>query len=216
MHRAVTVILRGYREWTEGLGEDREWRIQLTQARIEETASKGAARCNSFYLPQRKDVLAFIANGVDRECMEEVVKEIEEVSPVPIETRFGCGPTPLSALRSDEWECESSPIAAVHVDLNYFTKDEVYSAYVRVMNSFSILLNAFLAVGGVGAYLGGDNFAFFLDPKDLGLVNEVERLVKDAKIGVGVGNNAREALAKAASSLRYLRENRNLRSYLIR
>lgn len=211
----MVAILKGYREWTEELGSDREWKIQLVQASIEKIASEEAAKCNSFYVPHRKDVLIFLANGVEEECLREVISKIEKVSPVPVETSIGCGSTPLSALRGESRKCEGSDVAVVHIDLNYFSKDEIYSAYVRAMNNYSTLLNLFLGVGGIGAYLGGDNFVFFIDPKDLHIIDEVKMILKDAKIGVGIGKNPREALSKAASSLKFLRENRNLRSYLI-
>ncbi len=165
-------------------------------------------------MPQRRDVLVFVANGVDTECLRGVTSKIERAAPVPLKFEVRCGPSPLEALKGREGDCETGPIAAVHVDLNGFTKEEPYTAYVRALNVYATLLNASFAIGAIGSYLGGDNFLFFVDPSQLGAIERMGDIVKDVKIGIGIGENAREAVAKAAASLRYLRENRHAKFYL--
>ena len=80
MHKVVKVILRGYREWTEEIGDDREWKIQMIQNELERTATKIAASVEAFYLPTRKDILIFIPNNTD---VEKWLKPLEELPPVP-------------------------------------------------------------------------------------------------------------------------------------
>jgi len=209
LHKVAKVILRGYREWTESLGDDREWLIQKTQAEIDRAASIAAKEVNAFYLPTRKDVLIFILNGV-RDATP-ILRAVEEASPVPVRVVLGCGKTPLEAIKSDE-DCEgSSPIAAVHVDINSFTSKDVYVGYLESVQLLEDLLKIGLGFGALGAYLGGDNVVLFSDPS---VVEELALFVTsmyDVKVGVGVAENARRALALAAKALRKLRENRRER-----
>ncbi len=208
MHKVVKVVLKGYREWTESIGDDREWRIQIVQNELEKLASEIAAERNAFYVPTRKDVLIFIANNSD---VEEWLKPLESVSPVPIEVSSGCGKTPLEALLNPTKCSKNSNIAAIHFDINFISKKDHYLGYLEVSQTVSLLIHSALGFGAIGGYLGGDNVVFFSDPS---VANNFASLISrtyDVKVGIGVAENARKALELAAKALRMLRDDRSKR-----
>jgi len=212
----MEVVLKGYREWTESLGDDREWIIQSVQARIEKVASEEVAKCGGFYLPGRKDVLIFLLNNVPFDCIKKALEELEKISPVSLQVNMGFGRTPLEALRSKRvLRGQEAPIAAVHLDIDSFTARERYLGYVKVMEVYSNILSMSLGFGGLCAYLGGDNILVFLDTKYHNSFSEtVFQLYPNMKIGVGIGRTPREAVTKAASSLSFLRRDRGKRIHI--
>ena len=212
MHKLAKVVLEGYREWTESLGDDREWLIQRTQSEIEKTASEAAKEVGAFYLPTRKDVLIFILNGIENP--ELIFESLERVSPVPIRVEIGCGKTPLEALRGKPCK-ETGPIAALHVDINSFRSKDYYLGYVESIQLFESLLKVGLGFGAVGGYLGGDNVLLFADPSDAQSLGSTICTMFDVKVGIGIASTARESLALAARALRRLRENRERRLEVI-
>ncbi len=209
MHKVAKVVLKGYREWTESLGDDREWIIQKTQAELERVASLKASECGAFYLPSRKDVLFFVLNGVEERCFDEVLEALREESPVPLEAEISCGSKPLEALLEGR-PCPSSTaeIAAVHVDINSFTSKEHYLGYVESVQLLESMLKVGLGFGAIGSYLGGDNVILFADPSDSTELARVISSMYDVKVGIGIAGRPREALALAAKALRKLRKDR--------
>ncbi len=205
MHKVVKVILRGYREWTEEIGDDREWKIQMIQNELERTATKIAASREAFYLPTRKDILIFIANNTD---VEKWLKPLEELSPVPLEVVVGCGKTPLEALLEGGPCITQSKIAAVHFDINFISKKDHYLGYVEVIDMTSSLLHTALGFKSVGGYLGGDNAVFFSDPSVASEFGETLSKIYDVKVGIGIALKPRKALELAAMALRMLRKDR--------
>jgi len=205
VHKVAKVVLEGYREWTESLGDDREWLIQKTQAEIEKVASEVAKEVNAFYLPSRKDVLIFVLNGVEKPDL--IFSAISSVSPVPIKTSVGCGKTPFEALSGHPCE-KSGPIAALHVDINSFTSKDIYLGFVESVQLLETLLKIGLGYGAIGGYLGGDNVVLFSDPSASEALARLISNMYDVKVGGGIAHNARRALELAARALRVLREER--------
>ncbi|UXD22277.1 hypothetical protein IPA_03160 [Ignicoccus pacificus DSM 13166] len=206
------MVLEGYREWTESLGSDREWKIQAVQGELDKISSLKASECEAFYLPTRRDVLTFILNNVDINCFENVVKEIEKASPVPLKVIVGYGRTPLEALWNPLEEGEEGPVTAVHVDIDHISVRPHYLGYVEAVGMFDTLVKMALPLGGVVSYLGGDNVIAFLGKEEaFSFASSVLNLFKEVKIGIGIGKRPREAVAKAAEGLRIAREERGER-----
>ncbi len=216
VHKILEVTLQGYKEWTESLGNDREWLIQRVQATIDKVASEEIAKCGGFYLPTRRDVLIFLLNNVPFECAKNALRALEKVSPVALRTSLGYGGTPLEALRQRRLSREpEAPLAAVHIDMDAFSNHEHYVGYVNVIGIYSQILSLALGFGGLGAYLGGDNIIIFLDTKDHNAFSElVSQMYPQFKIGIGIAKTPREAVAKAASSLAFLRRDRRKRIHV--
>ncbi len=208
MHKVVKVVLKGYREWTEEIGDDREWKIQRVQSELEKRATEIAAERGAFYLPTRKDVLVFIANNTD---VEDWLKPLEGLSPVPLEVLVGCGKTPLEALLKAEPCSQQSEIAAIHFDINFISKKDHYLGYVEAMEMTSSLLHTALGFKSIGGYLGGDNAVFFSDPLVAKEFAETMSSIYDVKVGIGVALKPRKALELAARALRNLRKERSKR-----
>lgn len=73
----VTIIrLIGYREWTETLGSDREHVIQGIQAQLHRELVNGFSKVNAWAHPLRYDYLFAITNGVNREGLMSVIKDL--------------------------------------------------------------------------------------------------------------------------------------------
>ncbi|ABU82528.1 GTP cyclohydrolase IIa [Ignicoccus hospitalis] len=214
MHKVASVVLEGYREWTESLGDDREWKIQLKQAEIDMVATRAAKDVGAFYIPTRKDVLFFVLNGVEDPA--PIFEEVSKVSPVPISVVVGCGRTPLAALNSRETCKVTSNIAAIHIDINFFRTRDKYLGFVESVDLLDDILKIGIGYGSIGTYLGGDNIVMFSDPSAAG---ELARLISsfyDVKVGVGIDKTPRGALELAARALRLLREDRTSKVIILK
>ncbi len=228
----VTLIeLIGYREWTESLGDDREWAIQSVQASIYRAAQEEAKDHGGFIIPLRFDYMILLSSGLDEYSQRAVVRSVEERSPVPVRAASGCAPTPIDALRVAEEKlkklppssvetsgCGASEVTAVaHIDVDDITgathRDGVYEAFLEVLRLHKALAEVAAASGAVVQYLGGDNILVVLPPSDPlreteSLVASVEHVLPRGmtlKAGVGVASRARNALSLAARALHAIR-----------
>ncbi len=123
---AGLIELVGYREWTESLGFDREWRIQVLQSRLYARLQEEAARYGAFIAPLSFDVMVVVANGVPADALRSLYEVAAREAPVPVGLRVGYD---TEALRPRgrpgiEVAVDSTdyPVAAIHVDLNGFTR----------------------------------------------------------------------------------------------
>jgi len=218
--------LVGYREWTESIGDDREWVIQKTQAVLYAGVQDAAARRGGFVLPLRYDYMVVVASGLDDRDLASVVEVAQDNSPVPVRLAVACGSTPVEAL-DRAWgvlgevpegmmfyeACEGPEYVAVgHLDINGITEAtrsqgvvKTYNTIVRVLGELSSRASE---RGGLAQYLGGDNVLVLLPLE--GRRELVEELVEidDLKAGVGVAASARRALALAARALHEIRVGR--------
>ena len=223
MQTKITLIeLRGYREWTELLGSDREWRIQGTQARLYDVAMGSAARRGAMVVPLRYDYLLAVTSGIDDDGVKGLVDELASASPVAIRYSSACSPSPSEAvrlafryLRGDGGEgCVGDAAAIAYVDIDDITglteNTDPLGAYSVVQELLHRVSSIAGPAGGVVQYLGGDNIMVLL-PVDSyeGLAADIASLAK-VKVGVGVGRTAREASALATSALDEIRSNRSL------
>ncbi len=217
--------LSGYREWTESLGPDREWRIQVTQARVYAAVQEEAAQHGGFVLPMRYDYMLILSSGMTREQLWRVLRAASKVSPVPVRMGSACSPTPLAAEQAafsalqyagpgkvEYEECRWREGAAVaHIDLNNVTgltlRLGAYKAYRIVVEVAEKIAGRLVPAGGVIQYLGGDNLLAIL-PVDGGIYGLVREAISfsDLKAGIGVSRTYRRALALAADALHAIRQ----------
>ena len=205
--------LKGYREWTESLGSDREWKIQSVQHAMASRISELAASIGSFAIPHRYDSFVLLTDGVKGDDVDGVIRGFSSFSPVGVEVCHGFGEDYLQALGNcydDRYGgAPDSEVAVAHFDLDGFTdlKDGA-EAYVRAVKLVAEAQGFFLPRGALIHYLGGDNVVAFLPPGELGLIEDFLRGKPGIKVGVGRGRTAREALSLAAEGLDGIRRSR--------
>jgi len=221
--RISVLELMGYREWTESLGPDREWRIQSTQARLYAKVQEEAAKHGAFVLPTRYDFMLILSSNVDLLGLRKILRVAASESPVPVRMGSACSSTPLSAEEAafnllqeaapgkvEYEECRNGEAAAVaHVDLNNVTdltlKLGAYKAYRMIVELVERIGGRLAQAGAMVQYLGGDNLLIVL-PVD-STYDLVWEAVKygDLKAGVGVSRTYRKALELAADALHAIR-----------
>ncbi len=224
--RVSVIELMGYREWTESLGADREWLIQVTQARVYAAAQEEAARHGGFVLPTRFDYMIILSSGIDKMGLSRVLAAVGEYSPVPVRMGSACSSSPLAAEEAAfnllqearpggvEYEdCRGSEAAAVaHIDLNNATgltlRIGAYKAYKIIVEIVERIGSSLAQAGAITQYLGGDNLIAVMpvDPPEAAkeLASKAVSL-SDLKAGVGVSKTYRRALALAADALHSIR-----------
>ncbi len=218
MYRVGVVELVGYREWTESLGCDREWRIQCTQASMYHRLQEACSEKKGFAVPLRYDYMLFIACGMNMDDVKYIYDAISKVSPVPVRIAIGRGRTPAEAV-NDAWQKlrESSDpliyvepedkerVVVVHIDVNGFTRttEPPLTTYRSMMELVAMLDSIVASKGGIVAYMGGDNVVCFTT---IDVAAELARNPPlNVKMSIGVAPTAREALMLAASGLDELR-----------
>lgn len=213
----------GYREWTERLGDDREWMIQSLQSEVYAAAQKEASKHGGFVLPIRYDIMLLLSSGLDEESHRSVLEVVSSLSEVPVRMASSCSERPLDAV-AEAWKalqsgdgmfqysrCGGEEYAVVaHIDINNVThatrlKGPV-ETYYDVVSLISGISRKAVDKGAIVQYLGGDNILAVLP-----LLGDVESLTRallvrgDLKAGVGVARKARDSLALAASALHDIR-----------
>lgn len=214
----------GYREWTESLGYDREWKIQDIQHEIVKLANLIASDYGGFVLSSRYDYLTVIADGIKNESLMHLYKEIASISPTKVKYCLGYGKTPLEAQR-DAYNClkhdfsnriielPDEEIVACHFDIDNFTKitfsTSAYDALTYFSDIYYSLSRYIYDIGGLTQYLGGDNFIAFINYENINKVLEISTKTENIKVGIGIGKNARLAMAKATEALDTIRKTRD-------
>ena len=222
--RVSVVELVGYREWTEKLGPDREWFIQVSQSETYARAQRVAARAGAHILPLRYDYMLVLASSIDESQHREIVEEIRDAAPVPVRASSACDRDPLAA-ESKAWgllsklgpgsvffdECDGEEMVAIaHVDIDDIMEETRRNGAVKTYNKVIDLLHK-LALrveewGGLAQYLGGDNVLVVLPPSNYKEVSaELLSVRPGLKAGVGVSRKARMALQLAADALHEIR-----------
>ena len=220
MVRLALIKLRGYREWTESLGFDREWRIQATQSRIFSILSVEAASVDALAVPFRHDMHLVVASNVPEYRLRYLVSRLSLHSPVPVEYSIGCGPTPRDAIDAAFFSrgCNGAgggpeAVLLAHVDLDDITgfadKHGLYEAYLVVAELYSRLVEELREYGCIVSYLGGDNILVLLSPETDAIL-ALEDLVEEynAKAGIGYGATGRIAAREATRCLDEIRAGR--------
>lgn len=219
--RMALLELVGYREWTESIGDDREWKLQITQSQIYKKLQEAAAEYNGFIMPMRYDYMVLIASNLRQEELLQIYKVAKEISPVPVRLASACGDTPVDAVE-EAWryvrsgtdfeyaECNDREVViAGHFDINGIT---AMTRKLGVLTTYSTMLHVISEIetrahyrGAIAQYLGGDNILVVLPHENYEEIIEELIAVHDLKVGVGIAGYARRALALAAEALHEIR-----------
>ena len=224
MIRVALLELVGYREWTESVGDDREWMLQKTQSLVYATIQDAAARRKGFVMPLRYDYMLILASGLDRDDLQEVLEAAADVSPVPVRMASTCMYTPAGAV-DEAWrrlrelgegglyygECSEPEYTVVaHLDINDITQMTSQVGVLRTYNAMLRLLSKMaekaFEMGAIAQYLGGDNILAVLPEKGYRVVAETLAGLDDLKAGIGLSVTPRRSLELAAKALHAIRE----------
>ena len=211
----------GYREWTESLGNDREWYIQATQAKLYQLNQLYTSQHEGLVFPLRFDMqVIFLPPSLNK---EEYVKGLEEAlkpyTPTQINIELLCGPIPqvLEGGTLNINKCEDKMVVA-HADLNYFTQRTrqvgPYLAYLEILDIFHQYALK-LKDKALVQYLGGDNLAIVADKENLAIILQELTSRKGIKVGIGISHSPRKAFSLAAKALGTIRKEGRIRTHLI-
>jgi len=213
------IELINFKSWTESLGYDREWLIQITQSEIYSLIQSITKDFGGYSLPLRYDVqISILPLNADINLFTDDLRSaLMSKSPVPISINVRCG-LPHEVLSNEfRAECHPRDICIAHLDLNDFTLKSshrgLYHPYVDVLRITSEL--AIKLVGrAIVQYLGGDNVAVISDPKYLdSIVNEIMKY--DVKLGIGISKYPRKSFELATKALSILRKGNRSLKYLV-
>lgn len=143
MYRVGVLRLVGYREWTEELGDDREWIIQVVQSSIYGLVSSEAAAIGARGIPLRYDYMILLDSGAHPDGLRRVAASASSIAPTPVAVSAACARTPLEAQRAASADpevyesCASDPIAVVHMDVDDISsrtpRDSAYSTFEEIL-----------------------------------------------------------------------------------
>lgn len=224
---AVFVEFVKYREWTESLGKDREWFIQLTQSKVYQVIQSFASSHGGMALPLRYDyqIILLPYEASTREFNEGLKKVLLNYAPTPINTLVACNKI-KDLLKMDlnrenyreDVSCSPESLVVAHADLNDFTKKTkslgIYRTYAEILNVIAHYVKELRDVAIV-QYLGGDNIVSICDEDSMQKVLEVLGGVNSIKVGVGVSKVPRKAFMLAAEALDAIREKGKVSKYMI-
>lgn len=224
--RIALVELVGYREWTESLGDDREWIIQAGQARLYERLQLAAAGLGGFVFPLRYDYLLILATGLGREDLKGLLDTARYTSMMPVRMGSAAGRRPAEAvLRAQRMlvgtrpgslsyeEGDDGVTVLAHVDINDITSSTrtngIPASLVDIADLVAGVTRLANKYGGIAQYLGGDNVLVLLP--DEGYQEFAEEAVKmfNVKVGIGVARLARTAMKLSSRALHDIRESRS-------
>ncbi len=224
---AVFVEFVKYREWTESLGKDREWFIQLTQSKVYQVIQSFASSYGGIALPLRYDyqIMLLPYEVSVREFNEGLRKVLLNYAPTPINTLVTCRKI-KDLLKMDlsnenyqeDVNCLPESLVVAHADLNDFTKKTrslgIYRTYSEILNVIAHYVKELRDVAIV-QYLGGDNIVSICDEENMQKTLEVLGSINSIKVGVGVSKIPRKAFMLAAEALDTIRERGKVSKYLV-
>ncbi len=220
--RLGVVELVGYREWTETLGHDREWRIQETQARLYAGLQDAAKEVEAYVIPLRMDYMVLLAENVTR--LDPLLEVLRSEAPVPFRIALAKAGSPREAegestrrlLMAGHGEvvehqlCRGEEVSTIaHIDVNDISSTlsrdgvTVYESYVKVVSLYSSLQRRLSPRGALVSYLGGDNIIAVLPPSGEEGLRPI--ISDDLKAGIGVAETPRRALGLATLALDTIR-----------
>ncbi len=221
----------GYKEWTESLGYDREWKIQNIQSNVYKKANDEVSNIGGFSLPVRYDGLIILADGIPNEDLLKIYTKIKEIVPTKIGACLSYGRSPREAevaahkciLSSSDVKFSDFPdenVVACHFDYNNFTlltqELSFYTAYMKIARLYSTLSEEIYNLGGITQYLGGDNMIAFINEDLIDKIISIVESMDEIKVGIGIGKNARSAMAGATEALDKIRSEREERWKIVK
>jgi GTP cyclohydrolase IIa len=223
--RLTLIKLVDYREWTESLGHDREWRIQLTQSKIYNLLQQLFSKKDGFVIPIRYDYFIALSNGIDRETHKKILLEAEAVSPRGVRLVSIVHRKPFSAQLVATRMLENTTEKLVfldgkedantvaHVDFNDISsltmETSVFETHMKIQRIYSEITYMAARLGGITGYLGGDNMIAVIPSENLDAF--LANIPSYLKVGVGVAYKPRKAFELAAEALTVIRRDRKRR-----
>ncbi|WP_162582725.1 GTP cyclohydrolase IIa [Acidianus brierleyi] len=224
--KILAVELYKYKDWTESLGLDREWIIQNEQHSLAYKINTLSAELGAFLLPLRYDFFIILVDGIRNSHIKFIFNEIKRLSPVRPRACVGYGRTFIEAqqnaaecIKNTEpenigiGEYDNEQIVSCHFDIDNFTKLSTdisfYKAFIDINKLYSILSEKIYELGGISQYLGGDNILAFTDKNNVKNILNIVEDMKDIKVGIGIGSNARISIKNSTEALEKIRELRN-------
>lgn len=216
--KTILLSLKGYKEWTESLGSDREWKIQIFQHSFSSLLYERFSKINSYVIPLGFDKYIILADGIKETYLMKVIEDISYYATTPIEVCKGYSESLYMSLFSCVETLDNFPdekLLVAHYDIDGFTKSNLKEGIERI-NELSLIVSKIAKkVNGIYQYFGGDNFGVFASEKDLDLIlSEID--IKGVKIGIGIGENARKALENATKALDLIRIKRDTQWKVLR
>ncbi|AAY80186.1 GTP cyclohydrolase IIa [Sulfolobus acidocaldarius] len=213
--KTIILDLVGYKEWTESLGCDREWRIQAFQHYFASILYSKLADVNAFPIPIRYDSYIILVDGVKEKEVLHVIREVsEKYSPTKMQICKGYGETIYESIFNCVDTLEDKPddkIVVAHYDINGITRLDKRTAMQEIEELKANVFSLSEKVGGIAYYFGGDNVGLFASKKDLDSMLTIANLNDNVKTGIGIAENPRKALMKATTALEYVRKNREIK-----
>jgi GTP cyclohydrolase IIa len=233
----ITLIrLEGYGPWTTTLGDDREHRLQILQARLYSDMQEQFSKRNGLVFFNRFDEMFAVSNGISKDEHERILEIIStSYSNLKISMSIGVGSTPYKAHEYAKIATTASSnmvnvyhdysnddndslVQIMHVDIDGSTSNVSsvmlpYDISILVTRLNLALSEAFLAYGALTFFLGGDNFMIVSGRLSKNLVKTLLNKVMSTlnirlKCGIGVASNARGAAMLATRALDMIREMR--------
>lgn len=227
--------LVNYKEWTESLGYDREWLIQITQSSIYKELVNYLKDIGGLALQCRSDYYIVIEPKLNNlnELNRKLVNNLRNKSPVPLRLALICGEDPYIAQHKATQillkmknplkiinEGKVNEVGIVHVDVNNFTQltmvDNIYNSYIEIVDLIWRLVNQLKNLGVLVQYLGGDNIALIFNPIKVNELVKYLNDIKNIKAGIGISNVPRKAFELATKALDTIRNMRNLKTLVLR
>ncbi|AWS00620.1 GTP cyclohydrolase IIa [Metallosphaera hakonensis JCM 8857 = DSM 7519] len=221
----MVIEFHNYREWTELLGDDREWKIQFSQHLLSSKMIWKASQMGSMLFPMRYDLLLVSSDGISNSKLNNFLGYVSRIAPVNLRACLGYSETPLKAQEKG-YECvkkleagstqlmeyPDSSVVIAHFDLNGFTsltnETSPYTSFTEAQKFYTEVLETVYPLGGLVQYMGGDNIVALLSQDVIDqVITQVENNPR-IKVGIGIGRNAREALRNATKALTDIRKDR--------
>ncbi len=207
----ITIIrLEGYGPWTTTLGDDREHRLQILQARLYSDLQELFSEKKGLVFFNRFDEMFAVSNGISKEEHELILDRISRIySNITISMNVGNDITPYEAhknarmamnygnsnkdssrinINTDSNSKDNSDIQIMHIDIDGSTSNVgsvlmPYDISVLITRLNLELSERFLAHGALTFFLGGDNFMVVSSRVNR---DDVRRLLHEVMDRVGV------------------------------
>jgi len=183
----MTLIqIDNYGPWTDTLGDDREHRLQILQARLYSSIQEKFADKDGLVFFNRFDEMLAVTNGISKDEHREIQTNINDNFPFTVSMGVGIGRTPFEAQgtaskllqragsaqsnsRKGVLACDATIslseayVQIIHVDIDRITKTSTdrlsaFETSIKVMAAYADLMRSLKEHDALLFYIGGDNF----------------------------------------------------------
>jgi len=183
----MTVIqIDNYGPWTDTLGDDREYRLQVLQARLYSSLQEEFAERGGVVFFNRFDEMLAVTNGISKEQHRAIQIEVNKHFPFTVSMGVGVGWTPFEAqvnasillqktgsaqseIRKAKLACTAtleeskSCVQIIHIDIDRITESSTdrvsaFETSIKVMKVYADLMRSLKEHEALLFYIGGDNF----------------------------------------------------------